>query len=152
MAWDLPLRSWSSVLVGQTYLVASSGAACCSGCGLLYGGTVRFVGCVSATKERSWLMTVGSLLNRYFRYNDRFGISIWPVAVFLRAPAAGCLICGRTLNSWPSLGSSLPSAMGGGRVNILGLSAVARSTGQGWRDHGCILSFTVGRRGIASWV
>jgi len=34
-------------------------------------------------------MTVGSLLNRYFRYNDRFGIFIWPVAGFLRAPAAG---------------------------------------------------------------
>jgi len=34
-------------------------------------------------------MTVGSLLNRYFRYNDRFRISICPVAGFLRAPAAG---------------------------------------------------------------
>jgi hypothetical protein len=56
--------------------------------------TVRFVECVSATKERPrpQLIAVAhcrSLLNRYFRYNDRFGISIWPVAGFLCAPAGG---------------------------------------------------------------
>jgi hypothetical protein len=36
--------------------------------------------------------------------------------------------------------------MGGERVNILGFSAVARSAGQVWRDHRCIVSFLVGRR------
>jgi hypothetical protein len=30
-----------------------------------------------------------SLLNRYFRYNDRFGISIWARDSFLNIPASG---------------------------------------------------------------